>query len=287
MCALLSIAHIINPFQPIADADLAIAQPITFTSLKTAKEASKPTITVELLSAQFQEDRPFVPEGFTLTNDLDRNSTELIGLNNTRKLPFIADILQRAFDESEAEYIVYTNVDIAVQPQFYNRLVEIIDDGHDGFIINRRRLPAGFTSPEELPEMYAKKGKSHPGFDCFIIKREWIPKFSLDQILVGVPFIGIAMAQNVFHFAANPHVFESEILTFHIGEEIFLKRAPKAYFKHNRRAFWRAMKPLLPSLDSRKWPYGNKALVERMIRWGLNPSLPIRLALLLEPRRWK
>jgi hypothetical protein len=44
---------------------------------------------------------------------------------------------------------------------------------------------------------------------------------------------------------------------------------------------------LWPDLDSRKFPWGDRNVLYRMVRWGLHPAIPIRLALLLEPRRWR
>lgn len=281
---MVTIAHIINPFHAKQHADLAVAQPITFESMRNAKQVAQQNgIQVELLSAQFEEDLNAVPEGFRATNNLVK-STQDFGFK--AKLPLIADIIDRAYAESTADYLVYTNVDIGMYPEFYVKIAEFIANGHDAFIINRRRLPEIFDHPNQLDSIYKVKGKSHPGFDCFVIHRSLIPKFSLAEIVIGVPFIGIGMAQNVFCFAQNPKVFENEILTFHIGLEIFRKRASKDYFIYNRNQFRIAMKRLLPLMDSRKWPYGNKNVLERMIRWGLNPSLPIKLALKLEPRRW-
>jgi hypothetical protein len=134
--------------------------------------------------------------------------------------------------------------------------------------------------------MLAEKGKKHPGFDCFVFKRELYPKFCLENVCIGVPYIEITLSQNLFCFARNPKVFTDEFLTFHIGMEIFKGRAPKEYFAYNGSEFWKAMAKLWPLLDSRKWTFGNWWLPFRMIYWGLHPCFPIRLALKLEPRRW-
>jgi hypothetical protein len=68
--------------------------------------------------------------------------------------------------------------------------------------------------------------------------------------------------------------------------EIFKKRDPE-YFAYNKREFWTAMKGMWPDLDSRKFPWGHRSMPHRLVRWGLHPAIPIRLALLLEPRRWR
>jgi len=281
-----TLAHIVNPFIAPADSDLAVAQPITFASMLRAQADAAEVAKVELWSAQFTSDRGIVPTGFAFTSDLDRSVLDLGQFQRPMQLPLIKDIMDRLHQASQAEYLIYTNVDIGVMPDFYQQVNAFIEAGHDAFVINRRRLPEHYTTSDQLEAIYQDRGKSHPGFDCFVLHRDLYPQFSLGDICIGVPFIGIGMAQNLFCFAENPRVFADEHLTFHIGMELFKKRAPKDYFVHNQQAFWAAMNHIRPQLDSRKWPWGDRPFPERMIRWGLHPSLPIRLALQLEGRRW-
>ena len=227
-----------------------------------------------------------VPNEFHATVNLSRDVTDLQTFSRKMNLPILKDILDRLYNESDAEYLIFTNVDIGLQPHFYEQVLEIISSGHDAFIINRRRIPAKFHSVDQLVEMFNEKGLKHPGFDCFVFHRDLYPKFALSDVCIGVPFIGITLAQNLFCFAQNPKVFTDEHLTFHIGLELFKKRAPKEYLAYNRAQFWKSMKAIWPHLDTRKWPKGNWWLPFRMIYWGLHPSLPIRLALMLEKRRW-
>lgn len=281
------IAHIINPFNVSPTSDLYTAQPITFASMLKAKEIARDTVEVELLSAQYPEDRNMVIEGFRATRDLDRSVLDLGTFEKQMKLPLIGDIVQRLHDESDAEYLIYTNVDIGVYPNFYTEVNRFIDEGLDAFIINRRRLPAYFTNVEQLEEIYLEKGKKHPGFDCFVFHRHLFKDFQLAEVCIGVPFIGITFAQNIFALAKNYRLFEDEILTFHIGMEIFKGRAARDYFRYNRQQFWQAINsPLNKHLSSKKWPYSNYILPIRIIKWGLQPSLPIRLGLKLEWRRY-
>lgn len=281
-----SIAHIINIFKPPTGSDLVLAQEVTTKTMTIAKELAVKQVNVELLCCCFEEDSEIVPNNFTKTSPLTRSVLNLGDFNRPIALPVLKDILDRLYNETDAEFLVFTNVDISVQPDFYLKVCGFIEAGHDAFIINRRRIPAKFNSTDEIEQMYELKGMRHPGFDCFIFHRTLYPKFSLAEVVIGVPFIGITLAQNLFCFANNPKVFTDEYLTFHIGLEIFKKRAPKEYLEFNREQFWRAMNEIMPRLDSRKWPNGKWWLPFRMIYWGLHPSLPIRLALILEPRRW-
>lgn len=273
-----TIAHIINPFIADNKSDLNSAQPITFKSMQRAKEVAKDLVDVKLYSAQFKEDREYVPDDFIKTQDLGRSVLDMNPFKIELKLPLIIDILERLYNESEAEYLVFTNVDIGLYPNFYLRLNEYINKGFDAFIINRRRLPSHFNKITDLEEIYETKGKSHPGFDCFVFHRDLFHKFQLANICIGVPFIGIALSQNIFALGKNVKLFEKEQLTFHIGEEIFAKRAPKEYFKHNQKEFWKAINSdLIKELDLGKLPYSENNFIVRFLKWGLQPSIPIRL----------
>ena len=280
-----SIAHIINIFQPADTSDLKLAQEVTIVSMLRAKENSVSPASISLLSAQTNRDRIMLPEGFTATSDLKRDVTNLQDFDKKMHLPILKDILDRVYNESEAEYIIFTNVDIGVQPNFYDEVNRFIEHGHDAFMINRRRIPEKFNSVEQLEEMLVEKGKKHPGFDCFVFKRELYSKFSLADVCIGVPFIEITLSQNLFCFAEKPKVFTNEHLTFHIGMEIFKGRAPKEYYRYNQIQFWQAMTEIWPKLSTRKWPKGNWWFPFRMMYWGLHPCFPIWLALKLESNR--
>ncbi|MEM9023032.1 MAG: hypothetical protein AAGB22_04785 [Bacteroidota bacterium] len=283
---MITIAHSVNPFQAAPDSDLAVAQPITFASMRQAWDAAT-GCSVDLLAVCHEQDHAQVPEGFGATPPLNRSVLDLQPFQTPLALPLIGDIFDRTHQASTADYLIYTNVDIGLQPHFYTRVAALIREGHDALIINRRRLPAHYQGVEELPQILQEAGKSHPGFDCFVFHRDLLPRFALAQVCIGVPFIGITLAQNLFALASNCRVITDEHLTFHLGMELYRRRAPREYVRYNRQQFWRAMQQLGPQLDSRKWPYGERSMPERFWRWGWHPSLPIRLAWQLEARRWR
>lgn len=282
-----SVAHIINPFIASPDSDLHKAQPITFESMRRAKLKAEGFIKIELLSAQFEDDSDSIPDFFIKTQNLSRSVLDAETFNKKIKLPFITDILERLYTESTADYLIYTNVDIGLYEDFYLSVNEFINLGLDAFIINRRRLPDSYESPEQLDEIYLDKGLPHPGFDCFVFHRSLYPQLKLEGICIGVPFIEISFSQNLFALSKNFKLFEKEYLTFHIGEEIFKKRAPIEYFNYNRKQFWKIAGLLLPQMDLKKIPYSNRIMPLRLIKWGLHPCFPIRLLLKLELKRLK
>lgn len=253
-----------------------------------AKKKAKDVVQVELMTAQFPEDINMVPEEFVSTKNLDRSVLDLGNFERKMKLPILADILQRMYEESDADYLIYTNVDIGVYPDFYTTVNKFIDEGYDAFIINRRRIPAKYTRVEEISEIYQDFGKKHPGFDCFVFHRDLFPQLQLMNICIGVPFIGITLSQNLFALSSRFKLFTEEKLTFHIGMEIIKGRAPREYFKHNQREFWKVVNgPLRNQIRLKKLPYSNWWMPFRLIRWGIQPSFPIRLMLRLEYEHFK
>ena len=280
------IAHLINPVRRPIDSDLRYAQPLTFESMRRAADQAKKIARVDLLSAQYPEDHEIIPPYFLPTPDLDRCVADMSTFSVYRKLPLIADLVERLYSGSSAPYLIYTNVDIILHPTFYQEVATRIRSGLDAFIINRRRVPNHYRSIEDLPKIFALKGAPHPGFDCFVFHRSLCPKFRMGRVCVGIPFIEMVFSQNLFCHAQRFQLFDRDRLTFHVGMEIFKKRDPE-YLHFNKAEFWRSIRELLPEMDSRKFPWGQRSVLYRMIRWGLHPAIPIRLALMLEPRRWR
>lgn len=218
---MISIAHIVNPVVVPASSDLYRAQPITFESMRRARSRIEhsPLVRVSLLSAQYPEDRPQVPGDFRMTPDLDRSILDRYPGIDHRKLPLVEDILQRLYADSDADYFIYTNVDIGLSENFYNRVAEIIEEGYDAFSITRRTIPDHFSSVDQLPQIYLEKGLKHPGWDCFVFRRNLVPSFRHGDLCLGVPPVGRVMLCNCQRFASRFHLFDDEHVTFHIGND--------------------------------------------------------------------
>ncbi|MBN1561072.1 hypothetical protein JW998_12535 [candidate division KSB1 bacterium] len=212
------IAHIINPVIVPPSSDLYIAQPITFASMKAAREKAA-GVDIQLLTAQFKEDIPLIPPFFTRTPDLERSILDFGSFKKAKKLPLIKDILDRLYENSDADFLIYTNVDIALQPHFYIEVNHLLDHGFDALVINRRTISAAYSSAQELPKMYQDLGKKHPGYDCFIFKKDLYPRFKLARVVIGTNRIGLTLITNLISYAHKIKIFENLHLTFHIGEE--------------------------------------------------------------------
>ena len=249
------LAHIINPVAVKESSDLFIAQPITFESMRVAKQFADGAVEVAQYTAQYSEDRPIIPEWYVQTPDLDRSVQNLGSFQVPRKLPLIGDILNRLYEASDAEYFIYTNVDIALLPSFYTAVNTIIDAGYDAFIINRRTLPAHYRRIEELPLMYADIGQSHPGYDCFVFRREAVPHFLLGAVCIGVPKIGVTLAANMVCFARRFREFGELHLTFHIGDDgTWRRHGVNEYFNYNKMEGEKILNTLAPRFDIQNLP---------------------------------
>lgn len=216
---MLKLAHIINPVVVSENSDLFIAQPITFETMKTAQKWAQDAADVRLYSAQYPEDIVMVPEGFIKTPDLEHSILDLGDFTRQRKLPLIKDILDRLYEATNADYLIYTNVDIALMPHFYLAIQQLIDLGYDAFSINRRIIDRKYQQVSEISLMYGEVGKPHGGHDCFIFKRELYPNFYLANICVGIQFIGLSLVLNCLSNSSKFRIFEDLHLTFHIGED--------------------------------------------------------------------
>ena len=232
------IAHVINPFRVSDNSDLFHAQPITFETMRKAKRKCQAEVDVTLYSAHYLEDVDIIPKDFIPLKPLNKSILDVGKFKLQRKLPLIADILSRLYKITDAEYLVYTNVDIALMPTFYTAVNQFIRKGHDAFIINRRTISTKYRKVGEISQMYNEIGKPHPGYDCFIFKRDTYPKFRLRNICIGINYVGLALYKNLECHAINFKVFEDLHLTFHIGNDKPWKLDEFAdYRKHNENEY--------------------------------------------------
>lgn len=285
---MLKIAHIINPVKVGENSDLHFAQPITFESIKIAQAfSSKGLYEVNVYTTQFEEDRSIIPEGFIQLSNLQKSVLDVNPTLKGKKLPLIGSIMGKLEEIESADFVIYTNMDIALMPYFYDTVFEYLQQGHDALVINRRRISKRYQSVEELPLMYADMGKSHPGFDCFVIKKSLLPQFIWGEICVGISFLEATFVHNIFSFSENPLYIPDAHLTFHLGMDVLVPRN-NLFYKHNRKAFFETIYPKLkPHFELKKFPYASLPFPKRAIKWMLNPSIFTRNYLELEGKNWR
>lgn len=276
----LTFAHIVNPYAAPEGSDTHRIQGVTFRSLKdSADHAGR--CPVQLHTVQFAEDREIIPPQFIPLPDLTRSVCDLHDFSVQRRYPLIADILQSAHGHTEAEFIIYTNMDIIVQPFFHEAVARMLDEGTDALIINRRRIADRGQTADDLPLILADVGRAHPGFDCFVMHRSLIPKFLLEGICVGVPFMEAALMYNMVAFAKRCRIITDAHLTTHLGLDVMPSRDPE-YHGYNRVRFKAILPGLKPHLVGKQLPYTHLPLLQRTWKRVLNPAVFSGLHLELE-----
>ena len=259
-----TIGHIIHPVIVDESSDLVTAQPITFESMNRAAGYSDGSVDVSLYAVQYHDEaRITLPGRFIRTPDLRRSVADIKTFRKRRKLAVIGDILDALHEASRADYLIYTNVDIALQPYFYQVVSRIIDRGYDAFIINRRTIPDTYRHPGELPLMYGEVGASHKGWDCFVFKRSFYPRFRLGAACIGTGWIGRVMITNMAVFARQFKIFTDLHLTFHIGNDKAWKSGTyNDYLQHNRNE----CRKILEKFESELGPFDRAKIPGRFFR---------------------
>jgi len=212
------IAHIVNPYRTEAGSFDGFVQAVTFESMIRAAANVASTVEVVLLTAQSEGDHGIAPAEFTATHDLVRSATDIGEFSVKRPLPLLADILERLHGV-EADYYVYSNVDIGLTPQFYQVLSTLLERGHDAIVINRRTISDGYESLDEIPLMCSEVGERHPGWDLFAYSARIGPLVSVRRVLVGASHVGLALIANLVALAAKFIELRDVHLTFHLGDE--------------------------------------------------------------------
>ena len=228
----IKIAHIINPVNVAPDnpSHLFVAQPITFQSMLNAQEYSKKNsknlVDIGLYTAQYQEDREIIPVGFVITPDLTTSIHTYVKMQNkSRKLPRVIDILRRLFENSNADYFIYSNADIGIRKTFYDTIAKLTRLGFDSFCIHRSDLPkeipdVGLLDVSLIEIIYRLKGDWHPGHDCFVFKRDIFTKLECGNVFVGYPPIGSVLKnQIIFNSKKFGEIDSTGAMTFHLGKD--------------------------------------------------------------------
>jgi hypothetical protein len=233
----MKIAHIVNPVNVPLTSILGIAQPITFETMRTARNYAVGQVDVDLYTAQFPEDHPAVPDDFMPTPDLDRSVLDMGSFQQQRKLPLLRDILDRLYHSAvDADYLIYTNADIALMPHFYVAVQALLQEGYDAISITRRTIPNRYTTTDQLIVMMAEVGINHPGHDCFIFRRDVYPLYQPGGVCIGARWVGLTLIWNLALHAQKFEEFTDKHLTFHIGDDQAWNRPELAdYVAYNRR----------------------------------------------------
>lgn len=238
------IAHIIN----VTELDdtkkpsyLHIAQPVTMQTMAVAQRAAAQVVDVELFAIKHKNEKIDVPPQFKLAKDIDKYAWEYIeplrDVTPRKPLPRIVDILNGLYEASDAEYFIYTNVDIGLYPDFYLHVSNLIERGLDAFCINRRTIEkvyGGIIIDENNFELcYLQNGRLHGGVDCFIFRRSILPYLQLNHVFIGFPPVGKILRSQIQIHSRNFQMREYDRVTFHLGNDAAWKNKQHPYWLVN------------------------------------------------------
>jgi hypothetical protein len=218
----MKIAHIVNPFRAKKTQDLFLAQPITLKTMEVAQNfAQNFGIEVELYATYYPEDEAIVPSSFIKTPPLKRSVLDVatIQFQVPRTFPLLRDIIDCLYSSTDADYLIYTNIDIALMPFFYSTIANFIQQGFDAFVVTRRTISKDYRGIEDIPLMYAEYGENHPGHDCFIFPRNVYSEYKLLDVCIGVGGVGQLLLFNIICNAKKFRAFRGYHLTFHLGDD--------------------------------------------------------------------
>ena len=240
----MKIAHIIN----VTEIDeskkasyLHIAQPLTLKLMPISKKMAANAIDIDLVAIKHKSENIKIPKEFILAPDIDKYAWEYIpslkDIIPHKPLPRLADILSGLYNSSDAEYFIYTNLDISLYPKFYIEVKAIIESGCDAFCINRIDLPKihnGILLDEHSMELILQvPGHKHIGIDCFVFKREIFSYLDLGNVYTGFPPVGQVLKTQVEKNSNNFAWFKDRIITYHIGNDKPWENISYPYYLEN------------------------------------------------------
>ena len=208
------IAHLVNIFtieERHKASYLHVAMPVTLSAMYNAAEhAHLNDVDVQLFAVKYKEDDVLCPNGFKLTSPLESLYDG--------KLPYIAEIFSK-FNEIDADYYIYSNIDITPEREFYIRLQYFLGKYHnfDSFTILRNDVSHNYWINKESTKT------EHPGHDCFAFKQSILKKLYLpEKVFLGFPPVGTVVYNNLQKVSKRRRTFPIQPkhnLTYHLGSD--------------------------------------------------------------------
>jgi len=217
----MKITHIINPF--ISDYNNNIIANFTMDSMEIAMENNKHgDVDIELCYTCYEEDLVLVDnrKKFKRLSLLNRSVLDIQNFEIPRKLPLLFDILYKIY-ETDCDYIIFTNIDIHLVPEFYNEVINYIKDGYDCLTINRVTVHPEEYLNKTIEDIYpcVKDGEFHPGLDCFIFQKKILDKIEKLDFCIGTTSFDKYLFSYIHKYSTKTLHMLKQYLTFHIGDD--------------------------------------------------------------------
>ncbi len=240
MAAPILFTHVVNAFVAKPGTEHDRAQRITFASMANAIAfAADKGIGAEVVTVVRPMDVAAPPPFAKTVPALERTVLDVGTFKKAKPLPLLGDILTAGAAAGTGEYLIYSNVDIGLQPHFYTELAGIIAANGPGraLVVNRRTVADHYKGPEDLPAIYQDPGQSHIGWDCFIFPRAWIPSMHFGLVCVGAFWFDNLLIANVDLMSRRRLIIlKNMFITFHVGDPAtWGDRVFSDYDEHNRK----------------------------------------------------
>ncbi|HYG53389.1 MAG TPA: hypothetical protein VD905_20975 [Flavobacteriales bacterium] len=266
-----SFTHILNTVSERENVSVNKIQKITFESIGYALARTKANVNISFIEfSAFERGEPQLPGSRFIYTELALNRKP--GFENYKALPFLIPFLKEILPLLTTDYVIFTNIDIIPSEHFYNVIDKIMASGHDGIVINRRRVSQKYLEQFDYAALISETGKSHTGYDTFVFKTSLINKFASANVCLGVPPAGNDLFYNLFTLAGNPILFTEKNLTFHIGMDVYKEWGDKKTERENYREFFKILKTLKPQMDISKFPGSELGFIRRHFKWFWNPT---------------
>ena len=242
----MKIAHIVNVTE-IDDSKKAsylhIAQPVTLKTMSMAKQKAAGIVDIDLVTIKHQDETVDIPDEFIHAPDIKKYAWEYIpslcNVTPHKPLPRLADILSGLNQTSDAEYFIYTNLDIGLYPDFYIEVRKMIEMGVDACCINRIDLPKNYRGVtldiNAIDLILTAAGTKHPGIDSFVFKKDIVPALNLGNVYIGFPPVGMVLKTQIEMNSTNFYWVKDQTLTFHLGQDKPWANTNSLYFQENYR----------------------------------------------------
>uniref|UniRef100_A0A7S3SKY6 Sulfotransferase domain-containing protein n=2 Tax=Emiliania huxleyi TaxID=2903 RepID=A0A7S3SKY6_EMIHU len=239
----ISFTHVVNPFDPGNSSEHRQAQRVTLASISHASAlAAAQGIAVEVVCAVFPEDEAHVrrePLQCLLERINVSAATALPQFRHPVRLPFLNMLLYAGYSRGSGKYLIYTNIDIGLQPPFYLKLARQMQV-MPGVPISSIREEFEHVEPAfGVEHAIARRGTGlqHPGHDCWAFPREWVPRLILGFTLVGVSMVATSLMQALHALSGCRMSLLSPKLTFHFVDGDSVVKHPSNQRARNDKIF--------------------------------------------------
>lgn len=279
----MKIYHIVNPYQVTLGSEDDIVQQKTLESIRVARDYVKGFITVDTIAKVDEKELDYFKSSFSesdiLVAPLERLSNDLdTQFNVSRRLPLLNDLITvpkfMADNISDEDYIIFTNMDICLQPYFYAEVGRLITRGYSCFVINRKTIDKELLN-RPLTEAYIADGDLHIGHDCFVLPAKLLKKFHIKEHILGIGFVFRPFLLNCILHSDNFHEFENVYMTFHYGDDMTWKNEKYAdYLEHNKQMMIDVFTENIPFIEA--LPSDKRIWIEKFFPFDFLPQVTFR-----------